>query len=88
MLNVTAEWKDVNVMAATEVNKSLNEKKRKLQVSVDEEKERIETKRGKWEESVVNNMEEDLKDKIERLNNVNMLPSTDQLTKPKEQKVK
>ena len=88
MLNVTAEWKDANVMAATEVNKSLNEKKRKLQVSVDREKERIETKRGKWAESVINDMEEDLKDKIERLNNVNMLLSTDQLTKPQEQKVK
>lgn len=88
VFNVTAEWKDANIKAAAEVSKSLNEKKRKLQESIDEEKERIETKKGKWADSVINDMEEDLKDKIERLHNVKVLLSTDQLTKSQEQKVK
>lgn len=79
VFNVTAEWKDANIKAAAEVSKSLNEKKRKLQESIDEEKERIEAKKGKWADSVINDMEEDLKDKIERLHNVKVLLSTDQL---------
>ena len=88
MFTVAAEWKDANIMAAAEVNKSLNEKKRKLQESIDDEKVRIEAKKGKWADSVINDMEEVLKDNIERLHNVNVLLSTDQLAKPQEQKIK
>lgn len=88
MLTVTTEWKDANIMAAAEVNKSLNEKKRKLQESIDEEKEKIEAKRGKWADSVISDMEEDLKEKTERIDNINVLLSNDHLTKRQEERVK
>lgn len=88
MLTVTTEWKDANIMAAAEVNKSLNEKKRELQESIDEEKEKIEAKRGKWADSVISDKEEDLKEKTERIDNINVLLSNDHLTKRQEERVK
>ncbi len=67
MFAVADEWADANAMAEVEVSKSLNERKRKLE---EEMREKIETKRGKWAEVAVIEMEEDLVDKIESLNSV------------------
>ena len=89
MLNVITEWKDANIMAEAEVNKSLNKKKkRKLQESINEEKEKIEAKNVKWADSVIHDMEEDLNSKTERLCNIDVLLSTNELTKPHKQKIR
>lgn len=70
MQDVAKAWRDANKEASDMVVSQLNAKKRKLLTEIDEDKQRLSSKRGKWNSSALADMEEELQQKQDRLTHI------------------
>ena len=68
--DVVKAWDDANITASDMVVEQLNEKKRKLTTEIDADMQRISAKRGKWGSVPIMDMEEELKQKQDRLTSI------------------
>ena len=70
-------------MAENSVSIDLNEKKRKLTEIIESDSNRLNTKRGKWDSTIITDMEQDIEEKKEILQNINCLLSSEELSNSK-----
>ena len=83
VLDVAESWKEATRMAENSVSIALNEKKRKLTEIIESDSNRLNTKRGKWDSTIITDIEQDIEEKKEKLENINCLLSSEELSNSK-----
>lgn len=73
VLDVAKSWGAAKKEAERSVSITLNEKKRKLTEAIESDSCKLSSKRGKWDCTIVAEMEGNIEQKKERLENINCL---------------
>ena len=75
VLNIVESWKEATRMAEDAVTVDLTERKRKLTETIETGSIRLEAKKGKWDDTVITEMQDDIEKHKESLQSINCLLS-------------